>query len=401
MMVTHSRITLPNDLFEEASLFKAHEHTSSLLIEVPTINLGQQVDNVASPEVILIQRLISLANKVNTIQINWNKEVADVVFKSPNLFPLFSVAICLDNAEHAIVMENGSTAQVNVQETRQLIYKHRLVTDLFSDTQVLICADSRGYGRPKSLYSANTSALIARTDFESLVDRLLAGQTAVNVSSSETVKFSQNVSTIVAELFENTDIHGRKGLDGIPIKKNGIRGIIFNRIKVGPKDNRRAGNSAKNFRKKFSTENDKQEFDAFEISVFDSGVGFYSSFSRQERTDDISLEEEWEIMRKCLERHHDDAIPDVRSSHQGMGLYEVLRVLNRLKGRLEVRSGRTHGYRTFEPGEYKLQHESSEFTKRPGMPKAVLLDVKRKFVTVPSINEALVGASIRVIVPLN
>lgn len=400
MMVTHSRINLPNDLLEETKLFKTHALATSLLIEVPTINLELSADD-ASPEVILIQRLISLAKKVSTIQVNWNKKVADVVFKSPNLFPLFSVAICLDNAEHAVVMDNGSIVPVNVQETRQLIYKYRLVTDLFSDKQVLICADSRGHGRPKSLYSSKTSGLIARTDFESLVDRLLAGQAAVNASLSETVKFSQNISTIVAELFENTDIHGRKGLDGVPIKKNGIRGIIFNRIKVCLKDNRKTGYSALDFGKKSSTEDDKQEFDAFEISVFDSGVGFYSSFSRQERTDDIPLQQEWDIMRKCLERHHDDAIPDVRSSHQGMGLYEVLRVLNRLKGRLEVRSGRTHGYRTFEPGEYKLQHESSEFAKRPGMPKAVLLDVKRRFVTVPSINEALVGASIRVIVPLN
>lgn len=400
MMVTHSPIILPNDLLEETNLFKTHALATSLLIEVPTIRI-ELSEMETSPEVVLIQRLISLARKVNSIQINWKKEVADVVFKSPNLFPLFSVAICLDNAEHAVVMGNGSIAPVDVQDTRQLIYKYRPLTDLFSDKQVLICADSRGHGRPKSLYSSKTSGLITRTNFESLVDRLLAGQAAVNVSLSETVKFSQNISTIVAELFENTDIHGRKGLDGVPIKKNGIRGLIFNRIKVHQKDNRKTGYSALDFGKKYSTTADKQEIDAFEISVFDSGVGFYSSFSRQEITDDVTLQQEWDIVRKCLERHHENTTPDVRSSHQGMGLYEVLRVLNRLKGRLEVRSGRTHGYRTFEAGAYKLQHESPESEKRPGMPKAVLLDVKRRFVTVPSINEALVGASIRVIVPLS
>lgn len=399
-MVSQNRITLPNDLFDESTLFKTHALASSLLIEISTSDFKLPTGEKFLSEVVLIQRLISLATSVDSLKIHWNKAVADVVFESPTLFPLLSVVICLDNAEHLIVNTDGSVTPVDVQASRQLIYKYRLTTDFFSDKQILICADSRGHGRPKSLYSNKTSGLIPRTDFESLIDRLLAGQMAINISSSEVVKFSQNIATIVAELFENTDIHGKMGLDGVPIKKNGIRGLIFNRVKIPLKERRTTQNSTPNI-SNTSEEEGGRELDAFEISVFDSGVGFYSSYSRRERTGDVSIEEEWEIMRRCLERHQEDLTPDMRASHRGMGLYEVLRVLKRFEGRLEVRSGRTHGYRTFEPGELQLQLETLESEKRPGMPKPVLLDVKKRFVTAPSINEPLVGASVRVIVPLS
>ncbi|MFD2274129.1 hypothetical protein ACFS07_32470 [Undibacterium arcticum] len=75
--------------------------------------------------------------------------------------------------------------------------------------------------------------------FESLVDRLLTSQTALNVSASQAVLFSQSIATIVAELFENTDIHGRLGLNDVPFKVNGIRGLVFKRVKIAQKEPRR------------------------------------------------------------------------------------------------------------------------------------------------------------------
>lgn len=399
-MDKNGHISLPNDLLEDAERFETYALATSLDIEVSREYIQQLSENKALPEVIGIQRLISLARRGIPLRVKWHKQVADHVFDSPNLFPLLAVVLCLDNASHELIRDDGSVAPINVQSSRQLIYKFRAQADLFSDTQILLCADSRGQGRPKSLYSSNSSGLIARADFESLIDRLLAGQAAINVSSSQAVTFSQSIATIVAELFENTDIHGRLGLDGVPFKTNGIRGLVFKRVKITQKI-KRDFSTAPSPTEQAASENDGYiVLDALEISVFDSGVGFYSSYTQQARTLNTPLVEEWKIMHKCLERHYDISIPDTRSSHTGMGLYEVLRALKFVHGMLEVRSGKTYGYRTFLEGELQYQLESRDSSTRPGMPKPVLLDVTRQFVTVPSPHEALAGASVRVLIPL-
>jgi hypothetical protein len=84
-----------------------------------------------------------------------------------------------------------------------------------------------------------------------------------------------------------------------------------------------------------------------------------------------------------------------------MGLYEVLRALQYLKGKFEVRSGRVYGFRTFLEGETQFQIEAASSPTRPGMPKPVLLDQQKQFVRVPSPNGMVVGAAIRVLIPLS
>lgn len=394
-METQAYISLPQDLFVSSEHFVALSGTPSLTVDIPESYLDLNGDSWILPEVIAIQRLLTIAGKSASLQIRWHKKLAERAFVSPNLFPLLAVVLCLDNAQHFLIDSKGVSEEVDVQSTRLLIYKYLPKADMFSDTQVLICADSRGQGRPRSLYSTKSSGLMARENFESLVDRLLAGQAAINVSASNAVVFSQNIATILAELFENTDIHGRIGIDGAPFKVNGIRGLVFKRTKIANKDTRPISGLQQSGQA--STDDTKGEVsDALEISVFDSGIGFYSSYTKSMLTAETSLNDEWKIVHKCLERHYDKSIP----SHIGMGLYEVLRALIFLKGSIEVRSGRIYGYRTFEEGAPRYQLESRESRARPGMPKPVLLDMEHKFVTVPYANEPLVGASVRVLVPL-
>jgi len=395
-METQVYISLPQDLLVGSEHFIALVAARTITVEIPDSYLDLSEESWAMPEVVAIQRLLTIARMNIPVRVRWHKKLAERAFVSPNLFPLLAVVLCLDNAQHALIDKNGESKKVDVQSSRLLIYNYRPKADMFSDTQVLICADSRGHGRPKSLYSTKSSGLMAREDFESLVDRLLAGQAAINVSTSHAVVFSQNIATIVAELFENTDIHGRIGLDGAPFKVNGIRGLLFKRAKIAKKDIRSTGGPQQSGQA--SADGAKGEVsDALEISVFDSGIGFYSSYTKSMLTAETNLNEEWKIVHKCLERHYDKSIP----SHTGMGLYEVLRALIFLKGSIEVRSGRTYGYRTFEEGAPKYQLESRESRERPGMPKPVLLDMEHKFVTVPYPNEPLVGASVRVLVPLH
>lgn len=401
-----AHLTLPDDLLGIAEHFDSYAQAESLVIGVSSSCLDQSPQVNAKPEVIAIQRLLTLTRHGIPIRVIWDERVAAVVFQSPPLFPLLAVVICLENATHEVTKQNGTSEVVNVLSSRELIYKHRLQTDLFSDSQILLCADSTGHGRQKSLYSSRSGSLISREDFGSLVERLMAGQVALNVSDTQAVVFSQNVATIVAELFENTDLHGRFTLKGNPIQVNGMRGIVFKRIKIDRKEKHQARSSIPGDRTADAHPQNRIEVAALEISVFDSGVGFYPSFTRSELTLNTSIDDEWHVMHKCLARHYDEQskdtplFSDARPAHRCMGLYEVLRALMLVEGKIEVRSGRAYGYRTFLKGDPKYQRESQTSKSRPGMPKPALLDVEHQFFTAPHVHELLSGASLRVIVPL-
>jgi hypothetical protein len=84
-----------------------------------------------------------------------------------------------------------------------------------------------------------------------------------------------------------------------------------------------------------------------------------------------------------------------------MGLYEVLRAIQSLKGRVEIRTGRLFAYRTFLDGQVQAQMQPMATMAHFAWPKPRLLDVEKKYVAVPSKQDALVGTSVRVVVPLD
>jgi hypothetical protein len=397
-------LSVPHDFFNSEDRFALALKAKSLLLRISDNYEEELVTEESVPEVIAIQRMITLARNGSELRVRWGSLIANRVFTAPSLFPLLAVLLCLDCSEHTIEDAAGKVTDIDVNSYRKKIYNFTPLTDFFSDRQIIICADSRGQGRPKALYNRD-GTLLSKTDFETFVERLLTAQVGINVSTAQAVKFSQSVSTIVAELFENTDIHGKSDLNGAPFRKNGVRGMVFKRITLPLKQ-----------QNKITKKIQRSDLDSIpssheavppavvlEISVFDSGLGYYTSYSREKLSVETHLSDEWLVMHKCLERHYNGvaAISDSRTSHTGMGLYEVLRALQYLKGKFEVRSGRVYGIRTFLEGEAQFQVEPATSTTRPGMPKPVLLDQKKQFVRVPSPNELVIGAAIRVLIPLN
>lgn len=78
----------------------------------------------------------------------------------------------------------------------------------------------------------------------------------------------------------------------------------------------------------------------------------------------------------------------------------MLRAIQALKGRIEIRTGRLFAYRTFLDGELQAQMQPRTEFSRLAWPVPKLLDVGKKYVANPSANEHLIGASVRIIVPL-
>ncbi|GJH12667.1 MULTISPECIES: hypothetical protein [Caballeronia] len=377
---------LPFDLVGERFERDVVLHDTTAEITVPDSFESDMADDVARSEVLAIQRLLTLSRHAD-IHFRWGAQIAKRVLASPSLFPLLAVAITLEDAHHSIEGMDVEQASADIETARRRLFKQRLKTDMFSDTQVVVCADSRGRGTPPDLYG-NGGRMIARDDFESLLEELVALQAGTDFSTSTAVKWSSALATVVSELFENSDTHGKTELSGLPIRKNGIRGIVLKRIELDKPAKKATGEEA-------------AKIDAFELSIFDSGPGFFASFLRKPIQDDVPLDLEWKVVHACLERHYEPGITDLRPGHRGMGLYEVLRALQLLRGAIEVRTGRIFGYRTFMEGDLKFKMEPATSLTRPGMPKPQLLDVERRIVTVPTRHELLVGSSIRVIVPLH
>lgn len=406
-MINSREIDIPTDLLGTAEDFSSLLLTQSLSLHVHDNYQTLLEKDHSLPEVVAVQRLITLARAGVKMRVTWGRSIGKQVFTAPSLFPLLAVLLILDCTSHSVLLADGTKSEVDVHASRKAIHNFRPMADLFSDSQIIICSDSRGHGRPKFLYKPD-GTLISRTDFETFVERLLSAQIGINAGTAQSVKFSQNVSTIVAELFENTDIHGKHDLNGVPFETNGIRGMVFKRINLpAPVLARSAGANSSQHDVDSGRDQERRQAVALEVSVFDSGIGYYSSYMREQLKSDTTLNDEWRVVHKCLERHYDVEalpavqLPDTRTAHTGMGLYEVLRALQFLKGKFEVRSGRTYGFRTFLQGDTQFQIEAATSITRPGMPKPVLLDQGLKYVRVPTPNELLVGSTVRVLIPLS
>jgi len=359
-----------------------------------TIHISlEEILSIASgdfPEAIAIQRLLTLANFCSELTIEWGASASFRVFSSPSLFPFFAVLLCVENAEHRTVISefgHSRTSNKDAAKARKLLLDYRLKVDAFMDCQIVVCADSLGRGYPLDLY-ASAGILNNSVEMEALVEDLMVRHLPLGVNQSKSFRLREILGVIVSELFENTDIHGRRDLDGKPISKNAIRGLILKRVQRIAKEKTDTGKTT------------SVRLDYLELSIFDSGTGYYPSFKRLPLNDDTSIKEEWEVVHMCIARHVSANLPDSRPGYRGMGLYEVLRALKEAAGYIEFRTGRVHAFRTFLMGDMRMQLEPRTSDTRPGMPKPVLLDAEKQYLTIPTMQEKLTGSSVRVLFPL-
>lgn len=382
----HIRIT---DLFSATPIRSFGGGGHSIRIETSLGDLSFPGTGLL-PEIIAIQRLITLSHLYDVLVFEWDALVAQTFFSSPAIFPLLSISLCLDNAVHKIQgIENQAFVDGSEKASiaRKNLLAYRMKIDSFMDCQILLCADTLGRGFHPDLYT-KSGVLNDTEGMEAFVDDLLIHHLVTGTNQSSTYRLREALGVIVSELFENTELHGKRNLEGGFLAKNSLRGIVIKRVERQAKSRSEIGQRRDVL------------LEYLEISIFDSGVGFYSSYTGNKLDSSVPLADEWKVMHHCLQRHHDKNISDSRLEHRGMGLYEVLRALMAAKGLIEIRSGRAYAYRTFLEGDMRMQLESKDSFARPGMPKPILLDADRKFVTVPTEHEQLVGAAVRVLFPL-
>ncbi|WP_423460311.1 hypothetical protein [Ottowia sp. VDI28] len=362
----------------------------SVELEVPADYEQLSSSSGSAGEVFAIQRLLSLARNKTPIKVWWPSNLIERMPTVASLYPLLAVVACLHGATHESLDIGADDVNDLLTRARRQIFTYRLRGDFFTDSQILLCVDTRGHGRPLDLYDRSSNGLRGREDIETTV--LGVFSPLLNSAEAMGQKFAMAgaLAVIVAELFENTHLHGRLDLTNTPIGPDAMRGLTFQRIHVTLPAHQKSGRFVA-----------AREVPGLEVSIFDSGLGFYASYTQQALDSSTEIDEEWKVMHKCFSRHFDPEQADHRQRQRGMGLYEVLRALQELKGSIEVRTGRLFAYRSFFEGELLPQmRPPSGPWARINLPKPVLLDVQNRLTRRPAVNDRVIGAAVRIVVPL-
>lgn len=341
-------------------------------------------------EVFAIQRLLSLARNRTPIHVRWPSDLLARIPTVVSLHPMLAVVASLQSATHESVGLGAEHVDDLLTRARRQIFSYRLRGDFFTDSQILLCVDARGHGRPLDLYDRSSNGLRSREDIETTVLGVLSPHLSSAEAASEKFALAGALSVIVSELFENTHLHGRLDIAKTPVGPEAMRGLIFRRGSVTLPEHQKLGRLVA-----------AREVPGLEMSIFDSGLGYFASYTRQALDSSTNLDDEWKVMHKCFSRHFDPAQIDHRQRQRGMGLYEVLRALQELKGSIEVRTGRLFAYRSFFEGAILPQmRPPSGPWARIRLPKPVLLDVQNRLTPRPTENDVVVGAALRILVPL-
>jgi hypothetical protein len=372
-------------MFPELSLiFSSTKNVEEAVSAPETISVdeGSLAATDAVSDVMLIQGVIGLLDRSSATNFVWHPAVVRQLLQSPISFPLLGCLVLHVNARHTLQFGE----EFPLKTIRAHIYQARLRFDWFSEPKALLCADHLGMGRQKELYlSQSATGIRDREHFESLIFPYVETRLAVSVGEQAAFKWRAALTSVVFELFENTDLHGRTDWTG-RVLHNSIRGLLFRDTLVHP------------FQP--GTRMAQEAIRCLEIGVFDSGVGYYCKNQKKSLSDEVSVRDEWDVLHRCLSTHLEDGVaPNLGKGQRGIGLYEVLRALKFLNGAIEFRTGRLHAYRSFLPGDLQLQMESKESKLRPNMPKPTLLDYSRKFIAVPTEELKVVGTAVRVLVP--
>jgi hypothetical protein len=379
---------LPEALLADFSWQQTLQENALVVLRVPDEYAQQLRVEPSASEVLGIQRLITLAGR-GRVQVVWDQRIAACMREQPYAFPLLAVLLSLRQIEHLVVSGQDRVA-MDVETIRKKLGAHRLITEGPVPSDIVFCVEGDAQSFSPDLYDTSNLQLLPRESFETLAVDLFSSQLDAGKPAREVYGNAALLGTILAELIENADVHGRFDLAGRLVARSAVRGVLFRRIVIQVAVDKPAPGAPRT-----------RHVDCFEASVFDSGVGYYQSYTREPLTQETDLRKEWMVLHKCLERHFYPELPDLRPAHRGMGLYEVLRALQALKGRMEFRTGRVYAYRTFMDGELHAAMEPRSPMAHTAWPKPRLLDVEKRYLSIPTAQEQLQGSSVRILVPLN
>lgn len=210
----------------------------------------------------------------------------------------------------------------------------------------IVCADHIGYDTPYAFYHPGDRRVREREEFDKLAQWLL-NKTILTDSYHKNLPndLAPRLGGMVYELIKNTEEHGRIALSGDQLPFS-LRGLRTQHHALTPQALQRVTDKypkLKAFCDSLQPPREASQVHFFELSVFDSGVGFASSWTGR-AIDSLGVEEERDAVLRCFLKGETTK----GSRRFGQGLSQVLGLLQELGGFLRLRTGRTILHRHFE-----------------------------------------------------
>jgi hypothetical protein len=206
---------------------------------------------------------------------------------------------------------------------------------------VVLCADTAGFGEPRSVYHENINGSLEVKDlaaFQDIADSSFSAIIHDVYDRALTVDedFVQATASLLFELFSNTHDHARSNLGGEPLQAS-CRGFQVRIVSGEDTSLMEAAAGYQPLTDYLSGLNVLQNRtrQMAEISVFDAGPGFAQQITKTP-LDDLSPTREREAVDRCFAR----GVSTKSHRRYGQGLPQVISLLRQRQGFLRLRTGR-------------------------------------------------------------
>ena len=162
----------------------------------------------------------------------------------------------------------------------------------------------------------------------------------------------ESLLKIIWELLNNTDEHARKDFLNVAKLSPNTRGLYM-RIQRSSKKNFIANTDHTGLKQYYNNSlPESDQIFILEITVFDSGPGLVKRFLGKKWSEDITMQEEVNTIRKCLIKGQ-TSVNTQKGEGKGHGLDKVIQLLDQKRGFLTIRTGRASIFRDMIVSPYK------------------------------------------------
>mgnify|MGYP006400832303 CR=1 FL=1 len=237
-----------------------------------------------------------------------------------------------------------------LNHTSRMFQKIQFLEQLPNNEIMIPCYDHYSIEKGLStwLYSSGSKFKETPSSLDFTISKILKKLTTIyktkgarNLES----KSIDSITKIIWELFKNTDEHARTDyLNEINLSPSSR--VLYTKIQQSSKRNYINNSDHSALKKYYQDAIINEENNAFflEISIFDSGPGLAKRYLGENWTDNVSIDEEVNTIKKCLIKGQ-TSIMSIEGKEKGYGLDEVLQLLSEKRGFMKIRSGRAALYR--------------------------------------------------------
>ncbi|MNH76580.1 hypothetical protein D3C73_288550 [compost metagenome] len=316
----------------EATLAEVEAFDAPLVLPSNLLHTG------IGAEAALVQAILTWARRSSAKVETWadsEEQATELVRKLPGLVAGLSGHAIEDSKGH----DRTAAVRAVAIERLDLLQGIRPQDAYRGQTVEVVCADHLGLGTPYLLYTPDPRGghrLRTRENFRSLAAWLLTRILRRTYRAHFDAQADEALGAMLYEVFKNTEehaLHDHAG-DLLPLS---VRVLSAKHHSSSPDDFDRITQGfgpLQSYCRSLEPPSGGTHAHLFELSVIDAGPGFASSWTRTS-TETLTLKEEEKAVRDCF------GVGSTKGAERfGQGLPHVLRLLERQKGFLRLRTGR-------------------------------------------------------------